>query len=680
MDSVLPSELLELAREGVNFSYVAADTESNGLYQDDGARISTASIAWQTAPHWLGYDQFKRWGEEGRLLVDKEEWAPDQFAEIASISWPFNQGWDGKPESGGQIGLWPDAENLDRSEWEALLELLQRFPLVMHNMLHDVLMFRAGVDRGGWRSCVDLSTRVAWDTMAVANLIWPTKPIGLDDIGNRLWDKRKKDPQKLKKWLQKHKIKLKEGRYDLVPWDIMGPYAGQDARLTIMAFLRQVWEIRGQGAADWLGDAEGVIKAIDRRKSYVGVCIRMEQKGVPYDEVQSKIAGIECLRRAGEIAKQLPFKPPTDAKAKEYWFSDKPGCLDLTPYAASAKTGAPSLTAEIVQRMVTDGVEHADTWADYNKVTNAASMWYIGYSDKTGPDGRLRTRFKPFGARSSRSSVERVNLQAIPADYRLSGYASLDGLPTPRQLIAAAVPEGWGIWELDLAQAELRVAALYAQCERMLKMMAAGEDLHTFTTQELFGLVPGDDDFPKYRQVGKRGNFSLCFGSGWETFAGMVSKETGIRLPPREASRVVRDWNELYPEFHRAIDRHMEQVIRRQNRYGSGWVQVGNGERRWWQRGEDAHKAFNQRVQTSLAQFGIDWMLETDSYLADDDELEEMGGGLVLTIHDSQALLLPLDRGQEIADRCAGFATYLWKDWFPGVGGWAEAKQWRLAA
>lgn len=678
MDSVLPSELLELVRAGVNFSYVAADTESNGLYQDDGARISTASIAWQIAPTWLGYDKFKQWGDEGRLLVDEEEWAPGQVAEIASIAWPFNQGIDGKPESGGQIGLWSDAENLDKAEWKALLEFLSEHKLIMHNRLHDVLMFDKGVARWPGEG-VDLREQVYWDTMAVANLVWPTKPVGLDDIGNRLWGKRKKDPQHIKNWLKKHKIKLKEGRYDLVPWDIMGPYAGQDARLTVMAFLRQIWEIHGEEAADWLGDPQAVHKAVDRRKSYVGVCIRMEQKGVPYDEVQSKIAGIECLRRADEIARKLPFKPPTDAKAKEYWFSDKPGCLDLTPYATSAKTGAPSLTAEIAQRMVLDGVEHADTWADYSKVTDAASMWYIGYSDKTGSDGRLRTRYRPFGARSSRSSVERVNLQAIPADYRLSGYSSLDGLPTPRQLIAAAVPKGWGIWELDLAQAELRVAALYAQCGRMLEMMAAGEDLHTFTTQELFNLKPGDNEFPKYRQVGKRGNFSLCFGSGADTFARMVSKETGIRLPPREAHRIVRDWNALYPEFSRAIDRHMEQVIRRQNRFGAGWVQVGNGERRWWQRGEDAHKAFNQRVQTSLAQFGIDWMLETDSYLQEDDELEEMGGGLVLTIHDSQVLLLPLDRGQAIADRCAKFATYLWKQWFPGVDGWSEAKQWRLA-
>lgn len=676
---VLPSELLELARAGADFSYVAVDTESNGLYQDDGARISTVSIAWQLVPHWRGYDQFKAWAEEGRLLVDTEEWRPGEFTEIASVAWPFNQGIDGKAESGGQLGLWPAAENLDRSEWQCLLDFLVRHNLLMHNMLHDVLAFGAGCDR--WPELpIDLIDLVYWDSMSVANLIWPTKPAGLDDIGNRLWGQAKKDPQKIKGWLRKHKIKLKEGRYDLVPWDIMGPYAGRDARLTVMAFLRQWWEIHKEGAGDWLGGTQAVEEAVDRRKETIKICIRMERKGVPYDEVRSRLAGIECHARAGKIAKRLPFQPPTDAKAKEFWFSDKPGCMDLAPYAKSPKTGAPSLTAEIVQRMVADGVQYADTWAEYNKVVDAASMWYDGYATKTGPDGRLRTRFRPNGARSHRFSVERVNLQAIPADYRLSGFSSLEGLPTPRQLIASAVPDGWGIWELDLAQAELRVAALYANCERMLKMMEAGEDLHTFTTTELFGLVPGDDDFPAMRQVGKRGNFSLCFGSGWETFAGMVSKETSIRLKPAEASRIVRDWNALYPEFKHAIDRHMEQVIRRQNRFGAGWVQTKNGERRWWQRGEDAHKAFNQRVQTSLAQFGIDWMLETDAYLREDEELEGMGGGLVLTIHDSQVLLLPTDRGQAIADRCAKFATKLWAQWFPGVDGWSEAKQWKLAA
>src|SRR6185295_9947224 len=100
---------------------------------------------------------------------------------------------------------------------------------------------------------------------------------------------------------------------------------------------------------------------------------------------------------------------------------------------------------------------HAETYAEYRRLSNAASMWYEGYANAIGQDGRLRTYFRQNGTRSSRFSVERVNLQAIPQDYRLSDHSALDGIITPRGIIGNAVPEGWRLFELDLAQAELRV-------------------------------------------------------------------------------------------------------------------------------------------------------------------------------------------------------------------------------
>jgi DNA polymerase I-like protein with 3'-5' exonuclease and polymerase domains len=676
---LLPSDLLRLHRGGVQFSKIAIDTETSGLYPDDGGRVAVVSVAWQTAPSWNGWDVFQLWANEGRLILREETIAEGYTAWVASVAWAFDQGIDGKVDhSHGQIGLWEDVNNLPVEEWNALCDLLTLNWLIMHNMLFDCIAMSAGVRHWPGNGII-LDAEVQWDTLTVAQKLWPKYPADLDSIGERLFDAGKKNQDILKKWLKKNKKPV--GRFDLVPWAIMNEYAGRDPRLTLMTYLRQVYEIHKDNLGSWLGDAKAVERAINRWLEIIRVCIRMERKGVPYDQVASVMAGDEGMRRAEKISARLPFQPPTADRAKDYWFGEGGGSLGLIPYETSPKTGEPSLTAEVVQRMVVDEVPGADVWAEYRKVQTAVSMWYHGYAEKVGADGRLRTRFRPGGTRSTRFSVERVNMQAIPADYRLSGFDSLAGLPTPRQLIVAAVQAGWRIYELDLAQAELRVGALYSKCTPMLEMMERGEDLHNYTTIELFKIKPEEADWSKMRQVGKRANFSLGFDSGAETFRNMVSKETGIRLSLQESSKIVRDWRGLYPEWHEAVIHHMEIVKQRQRRNGIGWIECKNNERRWWQRFEDPHKAFNQRVQTSLAQFGVDWMLMSDEYLREEaPEVEEQGGGIVLTIHDSQVLLLPESRGQELAEACAGFAVKLWSNWFPGIWGGSEAKAWKAAA
>lgn len=667
---------------------VATDTETSGLFADDGARVSTASVAWEDRT-----GEWREWAERfDNVTYGTEEIAPGYEVAIVSVAWPFDQGTEGKPEDDGQIKLWPDADNLGRDEWVALLAFLASHDLTMHNGKFDLEKFRVGVRR--WPGVgADLEHRLVWDTQNVNDLLWRMHPTSLKPTCARLFGKEWADEgAQVKRYL--HKSKLPTGRWDLMPWSVIGKYADTDARITLMLELRQKWEINRGKAGQWLHDESttpynGVYDKIERRLETTKVLYRMERRGVPYDEVSSREASYECRDRATKVAESLPFTP-SPANAKKFFFGEGltdrgVECLEMVPYSVTDK-GAPQLTAEIVLRMIDDRVPHADKWGEYTRVTNAASMWYQGYADAIGKDGRLRCAFRQNGTRSSRFSVERVNLQAIPQDYRLSDHSALAGILTPRQIIAAAVPDGWRLYELDLAQAELRVATMFAKCRLMWDMIVDGEDLHTFTTKALFPHVSPDDPsfHSKWRQVGKRGNFSLQFGSGGKTFKKMVSKETGIMLDDAEADRVVKDWNALYPEFGRAIVKHQNVVEKRQIKYGHGWVDFLNKERRWFQQYEEAHKAFNQRVQGNLAQFGIDWLLMTDPFLRGESELHKRAEkdnigepGLVLTIHDSQVLLLPDDDyGRDLADQCANFGRDLWKHMFTAIPGDVDYHAW----
>lgn len=666
---------------------MATDTETSGLFADDGARVSTASVAWMDSR-----GEWREFAERfDNVTYGVEEIAPGYEVTLVSVAWPFDQGTEGKPEDNGQPKLWPEADNLDETEWRALLAILKDHPLDMHNGKFDNEKYRVGVRR--WPHVgVELEDNLVWDSQNVNDMLWRLRPTSLKPTCARIFGKQWADEATVVKNYLK-RAKLPAGRWDLMPWDAIGKYADTDARITFMLMLRQEWEIEYNGAGSWLGDPHEVTRFAQRRLDVTKVLYRMERRGVPYDEVASREAAIECRKRAEGVAKELPFSPTLD-KAKAFFFSagktDKGiECLDMIPYSVTEK-GAPSLTAEIAGRMVEDRVPHADKWGEWTKVDNAASMWYEGYADKVGRDGRLRVAFRQNGTRSTRFSVERVNLQAIPQNYRLSDHSVLAGIPTPRQIIAGAVPDGWRLYELDLEQAELRVGAMLAKCGKMLDMIAGGEDLHTYTTKGLFPHIPESDPLfhDKWRQIGKRGNFSLGFGSQGKTFRAMVSKECGVYLSEQEADRIVRDWNGLYPEFGRAIVKHMRVVEKRQSQYGYGWLELVNGERRWFQEYEEAHKAFNQRVQGNLAQFGIDWLLQTDPFLADNRELmwraekDEIGEpGLVLTIHDSQVLLLPDDEfGQDLADQCAGFGRDLWKRMFPGVPGGVDYHAWNKAS
>src|SRR5690606_30183761 len=148
------------------------------------------------------------------------------------------------------------------------------------------------------------------------------------------------------------------------------------------------------------------------------------------------------------------------------------------------------------------------------------------------------------GTVSSRFSVERVQLQAIPHDYRLSEFEALDGIPTPRDLIGSGIPTGTGLWELDLINAEARVAALMAKDAKMLELIRTGADLHGETARALFKVDPSSSQWNEFRQVGKRCNFGLVFGVGWQTLQTDIQVQTGILLTEAETRRIVRDWND----------------------------------------------------------------------------------------------------------------------------------------
>lgn len=650
-------------------SWISLDTEDSGLYPDDGARVSVVSVAWD------GDDEIRDAGDD--VL---------RPGTVRGAAFPFAHGIECQPWFNGAMALFggDDGINLPAAEWLALARWLGDKRISMHNAQYDLIMMDAGLPEwapAGPRS-MTLDQWVEWDTMLGCKNLWPNHPKGLGPTATRLkLGKKLGDP--VHAWIKKHKAEyVKQGYpsggsgYDLVPWLTMEGYAAEDAILTQKLRNLQAAEF-AEGYGDW---TDFVTKQMPLMKQFV----RMERRGLPYppDVSLDQVAKLET--RQHTVGKTLPFTP-TKAEAVRFFFTDEVSRrgakgLNLEPVKRGKPTtkeplGAPSLDAEVLGDMAEQNEPHAADWKLWTDLGRLASMYYLGYAEKTGTDRRLRARIKQqreetrtSAGMADRLSIERVNLQAIPQDRKLKKALEGMDMPSVRTLIATEVATnypGWRLTELDLSQAELRAGALLANCKPMLKAFHEGADLHQQTA----------DKVGTERQVGKVSNFSLIFDAGPFTFQTMIKAQAGIKLSFAEAKNIVYPWKRTYPEYKRMADK-WEAFVK-----DNGYVPLVNGQNRWFLPREDPRKGWNQVVQGSIQQLFQEWLLATEDICEAAGvfaraEHEGIGGaGPLMCVHDSNICLLPEDTADMIEAMIKDAALSLWEDFFPGVPGAVDAKQ-----
>lgn len=641
---------------------IALDTETGtiddpegALFPDDGARVSDVSIAWH----------------EGD--------------EPISVAWRF---WD----AGGHGGALP------RAEWDYLCDWLRERPgIAMMNAPMDVGSMHAGTGLG-WPG-VDLLDRVCWDIGLVANVLDPGTLVALDAQAKRWFgvSDKAKALEPIKKWLMAKRREVAKPRhaenrrrrkvgepelpptreeliyqtwaYYLAPWELVRPYAATDAELTIRLARLQWLRLReGEGGAkrwDFVAHDHEVMRTL----------IRMERRGIPYDWKTSQEIAAKLAVKREELYRELPFGDPTPTNLHD-WFYVK----HEVPVIKMTPGGKPSMDAEVIEGLANTDVPGAAELQRYKKVNGAEERWYTPFARMTNKeDGRLRPRFKQTAVRTGRLSIQRAQLQAVPHNHVLRNTPVLAEYPTPRDLIPAHEP-GWDRWEMDLAQAELRVAALLANAKNMLRIIREGRDPHGELASTSFGVKKGDDDWFKYRQVGKRGNFSLIFGISPKRLKADIKTQTGVIVSLAEATDLRDTFNDLHPEFRQRIRIESQRVLKHRD---APRVKLINGRTNGIFKYEldrdydeydkpigppkGMHKAFNRIVQGSIGEFAKAWMVAADRYLmAELAELDpEDRHGLLLQIHDALMVSVPEgEPGALLAKQVRQIGIDLWEQWF----------------
>jgi DNA polymerase-1 len=159
--------------------------------------------------------------------------------------------------------------------------------------------------------------------------------------------------------------------------------------------------------------------------------------------------------------------------------------------------------------------------------------------------GRLHTTFNQTGAATGRLSSSNPNLQNIPIRTELG-----------REIRAAFVPQpGWKLIIADYSQIELRLLAHMSRDPVLVEAFRNGEDIHTRTAAEVFGIPPLLIT-PEQRRNAKAVNFGIVYG---QTPFGLAAT---LGIERKEAELYIRAYFERYAGVRRFIDTTIAEVRR----------------------------------------------------------------------------------------------------------------------
>ncbi|MEX2264598.1 MAG: DNA polymerase I [Bryobacteraceae bacterium] len=157
--------------------------------------------------------------------------------------------------------------------------------------------------------------------------------------------------------------------------------------------------------------------------------------------------------------------------------------------------------------------------------------------------GRLHTSFNQAGAATGRLSSSNPNLQNIPIRTDLG-----------REIRAAFVPrEGWNLVVADYSQIELRLLAHYSHDPVFVEAFRTGQDIHTRTAAEVFGVFPEMVN-GELRRRAKAVNFGIVYGISSFGLAGQLG------ISRAEADAYIKKYFARHPGVRQFIENAILRV------------------------------------------------------------------------------------------------------------------------
>lgn len=372
-----------------------------------------------------------------------------------------------------------------------------------------------------------------------------------------------------------------------LPADDVSAYAISDTRLT--------WDIDlfySGPLEDW-----DMTEIYHELSDYLLLITRMEAKGIQLDideihrhmtKTEPEFNRVDAALRSRAEAIILAMPEPSKQYQKtfwEVWTNEHMRREDPVGYAekwSKRKTspklfnpGSPSQVKwvfewedadkEFLEGLTEDHPDYAiaQDLLDYRVLSKMNGTYYDAYLTLVDGSGKLRPNYHVTGTTSGRLSCSKPNIQNVPR------YTERRPV---KDVFVSSAPDRSFI-EVDYAQAELRIAAHYAQERALAQVLADGGDPHGLTAEKM-GVA---------RHIGKTLNFAVIYGAGPTALMKL------LRCEKVEAIDYLNGYFDLYPGFKRLAVATQNQAER------DGYIRMASGRYRHFKNPYTGEKYFDRK-------------------------------------------------------------------------------------
>jgi DNA polymerase-1 len=306
-----------------------------------------------------------------------------------------------------------------------------------------------------------------------------------------------------------------------------------DFLLRLSPILRS--EVEKQGLAELYEQIDLPLAAVLARMEAAGVRVDRKELDIISTKAQEELSRLEkCIY---ELA-GFEFKINSPQQLAEVLF-DK---LNLQPPRRS-RVAARSTAAEVLDELSLLH-ELPRRVLEYREIAKVKSTYADALPRLIHPaTGRLHTRFSQTGTATGRLSSSNPNLQNIPVRTELGREIRAAFVASPRRLLLSA----------DYSQIELRILAHLSEDPVLVEAFRRGEDIHSRTAQEVFGIAPFAQT-REHRRIAKVINFGVIYGLSAFGLAQQLSIDT------RAASKFIATYFERYSGVKQYLDRQIADV------------------------------------------------------------------------------------------------------------------------
>ena len=302
------------------------------------------------------------------------------------------------------------------------------------------------------------------------------------------------------------------------------------------------------------------------------------------------------------------------------------------PGGRRTKTGAYGTDAAILQDLADQGHPLPALVLDWRQLQKLKSTYTDALITEINPDThRVHTSFAMAVTTTGRLSSNDPNLQNIPIRTEEGTRIRRAFIAAPRHVLVSA----------DYSQIELRLLAHVADIPPLRDSFRNGEDIHTRTASEVFGVPMQGMDFATRRRA-KAINFGIIYGIS----AFGLGRQLGIA--PGEAKGYIDAYFERYPGIRTYMERAKEEARIHgfvTTLFGRKCWIPGIGEKNPAKRGYAERQAINAPLQGGAADIIKRAMVRLPKALAD----AGLRSRLLLQVHDELLFEAPEDEADQLA-------------------------------